>query len=149
MARKYLNQISKVEDIDGQLYLTLTFTGVDLMNNHKFYVNGSLVNHQVTSSSSIGYAYSKEDKNTYYYTEYNNQYTVISDTKKIMSKEEFEENYYVVTTKYDNSNILDDAIDYDLDDDLDIEELENNKITKKSLLKSNIATKSSIKLLYF
>lgn len=100
--------------------------------------------YQVTSSSSIGYAYSKEDKNTYYYTEYNNQYTVISDTKKIMSKEEFEENYYVVTTKYDNSNILDDAIDYDLDDDLDIEELENNKITKKSLLKSNNLTTSTV-----
>lgn len=57
MARKYLNQISKVEDIDGQLYLTLTFTGVDLMNNHKFYVNGSLVNHQVTSSSSTSKSY--------------------------------------------------------------------------------------------
>lgn len=100
--------------------------------------------YQVTSSSSIGYAYSKEDKNTYYYTEYNDQYTVISDTKKIMSKEDFEENYYVVTTKYDNSNILDDAIDYDLDDDLDIEELENNKITKKSLLKSNNLTTSTV-----
>ena len=52
MARKYLNQTSKVEDIDGQLYLTLTFTGTNLMNNHKFYVNGSLVSHQVTASSS-------------------------------------------------------------------------------------------------
>ena len=100
--------------------------------------------YQVTSSSSFGYAYSKEDKTTYYYTEYNGQYTVISDTKKIMSKEEFEENYYIVTNKYDNSDILSDSIDYDLDDDLDIEELENNKITKKGLLESNDLTTSSI-----
>ena len=55
MARKYLNQTSKVEDIDGQLYLTLTFT--NLMNNHKFYVNGSLVSHQVTASSSTSKSY--------------------------------------------------------------------------------------------
>lgn len=100
--------------------------------------------YQVTSSSSFGYAYSKEDKTTYYYTEYNGQYTVISDTKKIMSKEEFEENYYIVTNKYDNSDILSDSIDYDLDDDLDIEELENNKITKKGLLESNDLTTSSV-----
>ena len=57
MARKYLNQTSKVEDIDGQLYLTLTFTGTNLMNNHKFYVNGSLVSHQVTASSSTSKSY--------------------------------------------------------------------------------------------
>lgn len=57
MARKYLNETSKIEEIDGQLYLTLTFTGVDLMQNHKFYVNGSLVSHQVTSSSSSSKSY--------------------------------------------------------------------------------------------
>ena len=57
MARKYLNQTSKVEDIDGQLYLTLTFTGTNLMNNHKFYVNGSLVSHQVTAFSSTSKSY--------------------------------------------------------------------------------------------
>ena len=57
MARKYLNQTSKVEDIDGQLYLTLTFTGTNLLNNHKFYVNGSLVSHQVTAFSSTSKSY--------------------------------------------------------------------------------------------
>lgn len=57
MARKYLNEDSKIEKIDGQLYLTLTFTGVDLMQNHKFYVNGSLVNHEVVSSTSSSKSY--------------------------------------------------------------------------------------------
>ncbi|MGM9530284.1 NEAT domain-containing protein [Intestinibacter sp.] len=57
MARTYLNESSKIEEINGQFYLTLTFTGVDLMQNHKFYVNGSLVNHEVVSSTSSSKSY--------------------------------------------------------------------------------------------
>ena len=52
MARKYLNSTTKIEEIDGKMYSTLTFTGVDLMNNHKIYVNGSLVSYTVTSKTS-------------------------------------------------------------------------------------------------
>lgn len=52
MARKYLNSTTKIEEFNGKMYATLTFTGVDLMSNHKIYVNGSLVNYTVTSSSS-------------------------------------------------------------------------------------------------
>ena len=52
MARKYTNSTTKIEEIDGKMYATLTFTGVDLMSNHKIYVNGSLVNYTITSSSS-------------------------------------------------------------------------------------------------
>lgn len=51
MARKYLNEISKVEEIDGQKYVTLTFTGAEFMKNHVIYVNGSKVSHTVTSKS--------------------------------------------------------------------------------------------------
>ena len=51
MARKYLNSTSKIEEINGELYLTLTFTGTDLMNNHKFYVNGKSVSY---TSSTLG-----------------------------------------------------------------------------------------------
>lgn len=51
MARKYLNSTSKVEEIDGQKYVTLTFTGSDFMKNHVIYVNGSKVSHTVTSKS--------------------------------------------------------------------------------------------------
>ncbi|MGM9533937.1 MAG: NEAT domain-containing protein [Intestinibacter sp.] len=57
MARKYLNETSKIEEIDGKLYLTLTFTGVDLMQNHKFYVNGTLVSYEVVSSTSSSKSY--------------------------------------------------------------------------------------------
>lgn len=50
MARKYLNSISKVEEIDGKYYVTLTFTGAAFMQNHEVYVNGKKVN--VTKSTS-------------------------------------------------------------------------------------------------
>ena len=51
MARKYLNSTSKVEEIDGKKYVTLTFTGSDFMKNHVIYVNGSKVSHTVTAKS--------------------------------------------------------------------------------------------------
>ena len=51
MARKYLNSTSKVEIIDGQTYVTLTFTGSSFMKNHAIYVNGSKVSHTVVAKS--------------------------------------------------------------------------------------------------
>ena len=43
MARQYLNESSSLEEIDGKYYLTLTFTGMDYMSNHKFIINGKEV----------------------------------------------------------------------------------------------------------
>lgn len=51
MARKYLNSTSKVEEVDGKYYVTLTFTGSDFMKNHEIYVNGSKVSHTVAAKS--------------------------------------------------------------------------------------------------
>lgn len=51
MARKYLNSTSKVEEIDGKYYVTLTFTGSEFMKNHAIYVNGSKVSHTVAAKS--------------------------------------------------------------------------------------------------
>lgn len=51
MARKYLNSTSKFEEIDGQKYVTLTFTGSEFMKNHVIYVNGSKVSHKITAKS--------------------------------------------------------------------------------------------------
>ena len=50
MARKYLNSTSKVEEIDGKYYVTLTFTGAEFMQSHEIYVNGKKVT--VTKSTS-------------------------------------------------------------------------------------------------
>lgn len=51
MARQYLKSSSKIEDINGQKYVTLTFTGSEFMKNHAIYVNGSKVSHTVTAKS--------------------------------------------------------------------------------------------------
>lgn len=50
MARKYLNSTSKVEEINGVYYVTLTFTGSEFMQDHVIYVNGSKAN--ITKSTS-------------------------------------------------------------------------------------------------
>lgn len=50
MARKYLNSTSKVEEIDGKYYVTLTFTGSEFMQNHEIYVNGKKVTVSKTTS---------------------------------------------------------------------------------------------------
>ena len=52
MARQYLNSTSKVEDINGKRYVTMTFTGVEYMNNHQIYVNGNKVEAEVVESTS-------------------------------------------------------------------------------------------------
>lgn len=51
MGRKYLNETSKIEEVEGKTYAVLTFTGLNMMNNHRIYVNGSKVSHQVVSKT--------------------------------------------------------------------------------------------------
>lgn len=51
MARKYLNKISDLEEIDGKTYLTLTFTGQEFMKDHKITVNGKDANYKVISKN--------------------------------------------------------------------------------------------------
>ena len=48
MARQYLNESSSLEEIEGKYYLTLTFTGMDYMSNHKFTINGKEVSAKAT-----------------------------------------------------------------------------------------------------
>lgn len=51
MARKYLNKISDLEEINGKTYLTLTFTGQEFMKDHKITVNGKDANYKVVSKN--------------------------------------------------------------------------------------------------
>ena len=48
MARKYLNEESLLEEVDGVLYLSVTLSGTDMMQNIRFKVNGEIVNHELT-----------------------------------------------------------------------------------------------------
>lgn len=52
MARQYLNSTSKVEEVNGKYYVTMTFTGVEYMNNHQIYVNDSKVDAEIVESTS-------------------------------------------------------------------------------------------------
>ena len=97
-------------------------------------------NYEISEIKNFGYAYSYIDNNLYWFTINNHEYTVISNGKKIMSKEEFEENYYIVTEKYEKKEILANSVEYDLDKELNIDLLEENKITKKKILSDNKLT---------
>lgn len=50
MARKYTDQISILEEVDGELYLTVGFSGTDLIGNIKVSINGEMVEHSVVSN---------------------------------------------------------------------------------------------------
>ena len=81
-------------------------------------------NYEISEIKNFGYAYSYIDNNLYWFTINNHEYTVISNGKKIMSKEEFEENYYIVTEKYEKKEILANSVEYDLDKELNIDLLD-------------------------
>ena len=51
MARQYLNKVSKVEEINGNYFVTLTFTGAKLMSQHQVFVNGVKAEQTVSSVS--------------------------------------------------------------------------------------------------
>lgn len=48
MARQYLSEVSSLEEVDGKYYLTLTFTGMNYMSNHKFTIDGKEVPSRAT-----------------------------------------------------------------------------------------------------
>lgn len=50
MARKYLNDTSYVEEVNGKYFVTLTFTGKEFMQKHVVYVNGKKANATITNS---------------------------------------------------------------------------------------------------
>ena len=82
MARKYLNETSIVEEIDGKLYATVTFSGSNSMENFKFEVNGQEVSHSVilndTENELISLRFPINDINdeikAYIYKTYENDY---------------------------------------------------------------------------
>ena len=51
MGRNFLNETSRIEEVNGKTYAVLTFTRLDMMNNHRIYVDGNKVSHQVVSKT--------------------------------------------------------------------------------------------------
>ena len=101
--------------------------------------------YKLDSKESLFYTYSLLDNKAYWVTLNKDNYAIISDTVKIINKEEYTNNYYEITKKYDDEIILNNAIKYNLGKKLDIKELEDNQITNKGLLKDNNLTLDGIK----
>ena len=99
----------------------------------------------VDTKESLGYAYSSERASNYWFSIFEKNYTIISSAKKIIKEEDFISNYYILTTKYKENNILDNTQEYKFDSKLDVEQLEKNQITNDKLLKDNNIDKDTIK----
>ena len=101
--------------------------------------------YQIDSKDSLGYTFSTNDNKAYWYTIYKDKYSIISDTIKIINKEDYDNAFYEITKTYDDEDILDNSVRYNLGKKLDLEELEDNQITNKKLLKDNKKTLNEIK----
>ena len=91
----------------------------------------------VDAKDSIGYVYSSEKRESYWYTEYTKSYTIISTAKKIIKEEDFLNDYFALTKTYQEKPILDHCMEYKFDQELDAKEIEKNAITVKKLLEDN------------
>lgn len=98
----------------------------------------------LTAIDSLGYAYSSEKRKNLWFAESDGNYTIISTTKIIIQEETFLENYLVLTKTYENDVILKRAIEYHMDKNLDVKELEKTKIEKKDFEEDNQITTSEL-----
>ena len=101
--------------------------------------------YELDSKESLIYSYSINDNKAYWVTINKDNYAIISDTVKIINKEDYTNNYYDITNKYNNDYILDNTIKYYLGKQLDLEDLEDNQFTNKELLKDNSISLDKIK----
>ena len=102
----------------------------------------------MTSKDSIGYVYSGEKDSNFWYTEYEKNYTIVSSTKKIIKEDDFLENYFVLTQTYKEKAIFQNAVEYNMDKNLDVEKLEEKAFSNKDLLADNDIEEKDIKDAY-
>ena len=102
----------------------------------------------VDSKDSLGYAYSSEKRENYWYTEYTKNYTIISSAKKIIKEEDFLQNYFSLTKTYHEKPILNQCIEYKLNGELNAKKLEKTIIKNKQLLEDNKIKEDEIKDAY-
>ena len=112
-------------------------------NNNKILLNLNVKDevsyeksYRLDSRNSIGYLFSRKDEKFYWYVNYNNKIFPIdghSNYIKIDSEENMFQ-YDLITQKYKNEIIMDYGLKYNFDKKLDIEELEELKISNKDML---------------
>lgn len=49
MARQYLDKVSYIEEVEGKRYLNLTFSGIEYMSKHRFFVNNQEISYKKVS----------------------------------------------------------------------------------------------------
>lgn len=92
---------------------------------------------QLDSKDSFGYTYSVNSDRNYFYTKYNENYTIIERQKKVIKETDFMNEYFIIANTYKNTPILNNGIEFDLETDFDIEKLDKNEINEETLLKDN------------
>lgn len=100
------------------------------------------------TKDSLGYAYSSEKEENYWYTEHEKNYTIISSAKKIIKEEDFLSSFFPLTKTYQQKPVLSNCMEYHFDKKLDVEKLEKNVLTENLLLKDNNMKKEDIKEAY-
>ena len=92
---------------------------------------------QLDSRDSFGYAYSVSSDRNYFYSKYEGNYTIIGKQKKVIKEADFMDDYFVIVNTYKNTPILNNSIEYDLENSFDVEKLDKNEINEETLLKDN------------
>lgn len=100
------------------------------------------------SIDSLGYVYDSIQSKNFWYTLKDKNYTLISSAKKIIKEEDFLDSYFIITQKYKEKAILQNAISYEFGKNLDIEKLEKISFTNEELLTDNKLKIEDIKDLY-
>lgn len=100
--------------------------------------------YDVNSREDISYVYDMSDKNCYWYINSNGKKVIVTIEDKELTQEEFDNNYYVVTNKYNEKNIFDEAVEVKVDDKkIDISK-ELDKIIEKNITNEEILINNSL-----
>ena len=114
------------------------------VDGHVFYDDS----YPLDAKDSLGYVYSSEKEENFWYTEHEKNYTIISSAKKIIKEEDFLSEFFPLTKTYQQKPILSSCLDYSFNKKLDVEKLEKNVLTEELLLKDNNMKKEDIKEAY-
>ena len=94
----------------------------------------------LTNKESFGYVYSLSQNISNWCSVNDEQYTIIHHRRMVLKSDDFFKEYYIVTQNYNDQKVLNNAIEYVINEDFDASLLEKIKITKESLLENNQMT---------
>ena len=100
---------------------------------------------QLNEKNSLAYAYSIKEGKTYWITDYVSEYTIIKHPRRVLKSIDFLDGYYVITNKFDEKEILDNAVEYKSGYKLNALKLEESAIDYEKILVDNSLTKENVK----